>query len=120
MNLQRYISSCLLVVLLAFASTMLASLQKDDTLQSKDNSSVQMIPVGEMLRSGRMHSSAFPIQMMVRGRSVSIVSEHEQTLPIYTQTGTLYMAMHLSKGTNWLSGLPRGKYFINLQLVTVN
>jgi len=68
----------------------------------------------------RMSSSAFPIQMQVSGRSVRVVSDHNQILPIYTQSGAFYMAMRLTKGTNWLTGLPRGRYFINNRPIRIN
>lgn len=120
MKLQRFIPYGLLVVLLLCTTNLLADYQQNDSLRSKKGRINSSINTSEMQMTGRMHSSAFPVQMEVRGRNVSIVSRHEQTLPIYTQTGTFYMAMHLSKGTNWLSGLPRGSYFINKKLVTVN
>jgi len=68
----------------------------------------------------RMSSSAFPVQMQVSGRSVRVVSDHNQILPIYTHSGAFYMAMRLTKGTNWLTGLPRGRYFINNRPIRIN
>ena len=68
----------------------------------------------------RMSSSAFPIQMHISGRSIRVVSDHNQILPIYTQSGAFYMAMRLNKGTNWLTGLPRGRYFINNRPIRIN
>lgn len=68
----------------------------------------------------RMSSSAFPIQMYISGRSIRVVSDHNQILPIYTQSGAFYMAMRLNKGTNWLTGLPRGRYFINNRPIRIN
>lgn len=120
MRQRRYFPLYLLMALLSCASILFANSPQTDSLQPKKNDLSHTLRTDEMQRPGRMRSSTFPIQMIVRGRNVSIVSEHEQTLPIYTQMGTFYMAMHLSKGTNWLSGLPRGSYFINRQLVTVN
>lgn len=68
----------------------------------------------------RMSTSAFPIQMHISGRSIRVVSDHKQILPIYTQSGAFYMAMRLNKGTNWLTGLPRGHYFINNRPIRIN
>lgn len=67
----------------------------------------------------RMSASAYPVRMQVDGKVIRIHSDYNQILPIYTQSGTFYMAMRLSKGTNWLSGLPHGRYFINNRLLTI-
>lgn len=76
--------------------------------------------VEDMRMQRRMSTSAFPVQLHVNGRLVRIQSDHDQILPIYNQYGVFYMAMRLKKGTNWLSGLPRGSYFINNQLTKIN
>ncbi len=67
----------------------------------------------------RMNTSLYPVQMQVSGRAVLIKSDYNQILPIYTRSGSFYMAMRLNKGSNWLNGLPRGTYFINNRPVTV-
>ena len=72
------------------------------------------------LRHRRMSMSAYPVELKTMGRALRIRSDYNQLLPIYTSSGTLYMAVRISKGTNWLNGLPRGKYFINNQPVTIN
>ncbi|MCR4921641.1 MAG: hypothetical protein K5945_08060 [Bacteroidaceae bacterium] len=72
------------------------------------------------LRQRRMSMSAYPVELKTMGRALRIRSDYAQLLPIYTETGTLYMALRITKGTNWLNGLPRGKYFINNQPVTIN
>ena len=41
-------------------------------------------------------------------------------LTIYTNSGVLYLTARLNKGTNWLGGLPRGRYFINNRPITIN
>lgn len=66
------------------------------------------------LRS-RMMSSPQPVEIRQQGRQLCVVSNHAQLLPIYTQNGVFYTAFRLSRGTNWLSGLPRGSYIINNQ-----
>lgn len=76
-------------------------------------------PMGEVVQRRKMSNSAFPVQVSVTGRALRIVSEHNQILPIYTETGTFYMVMKLTKGTNWLSGLPRGRYFVNNRLIAI-
>lgn len=74
----------------------------------------------EMPSSRKMNSSAYPVQISVTGRVVQIQSDQSQLLPIYTNTGVLYLTARLNKGTNWLSGLPRGQYFINNRPITIN
>lgn len=69
---------------------------------------------------GQMSVSAHPVQIEQVGRSIRIESNHVQILPIYTQSGTFYMIFRLNKGTNWLSGLPRGKYYMNNRQYTIN
>lgn len=68
----------------------------------------------------RMSTSAYPVQMTVVGRAVKVQSPENQVLPIYTSTGGFYMVMRLTKGTNWLNGLPKGRYFINNRTITIN
>ena len=74
----------------------------------------------EIPTSRKMSSSAFPVQISVTGRVVQIQSDKSQLLPIYTNTGVLYLTARLNKGKNWLGGLPRGKYFINNTPITIN
>ena len=73
----------------------------------------------EMPSSRKMNTSAFPVQISVTGRVVQIQSDRSQLLPIYNQNGILYLTARLNKGTNWLGGLPRGRYFINNRPITI-
>ena len=73
----------------------------------------------EMISSRRMQTSVFPVQINVTGRVVQVQSDHSQLLPIYTRSGILYLTARVNKGNNWLSGLPRGHYFINNRPVTI-
>ena len=74
----------------------------------------------EMSSSRKMNTSAYPVKIMVSGRTVQIQSDHNQILPIYTHSGVLYLTTRLNKGTNWLGGLPKGRYFINNRPITIN
>lgn len=69
--------------------------------------------------SRQMASSAFPVRMVVKGSSLCVTSDYSQILPIYTRGGSFYMAMRLNKGLNWLNGLPRGRYLINRQQISI-
>ena len=73
---------------------------------------------GEM-SSSRMAQSLYPVQLKVKGRSLRVVSKYEQVLPIYTRSGTLYLAMQLNPGVNWLNGQPRGRYRINTRTINI-
>ena len=81
---------------------------------------VVAMPSPEMPQSRRMSTSAYPVQISVTGRVVQIQSDQNQLLPIYNQNGVLYLTARLNKGTNWLGGLPRGRYFINNRPITIN
>ena len=66
-----------------------------------------------------MVQSAYPVRLTVKGRSLRVTSKYEQVLPIYTNTGALYVAMQLNPGVNWLNGLPRGRYRINNHTISI-
>lgn len=79
----------------------------------------QQTPKGDVSQKRKMSNSAFPVQISKMGNALKIQSDHNQILPIYTQSGAFYMVMRLTKGTNFLSGLPRGRYFINNRIVSI-
>jgi len=91
--------------------------RKIQTRRSAD--SVLVVTSPEMPTSRKMSTSAFPVQINVMGRFLQIQSDRGQLLPIYTQGGALYLTARLNKGTNWLGGLPRGRYFINNRPITI-
>ncbi len=68
----------------------------------------------------REAQSAYPVELDVKGNSLRVKSKHHQVLPIYTQSGSLYLTMNLRPGVNWLSGLPRGRYRINNRTYRIN
>ncbi len=78
------------------------------------------MPSPEMPSNRKMNTSAYPVQIAISGRVVQIQSDHRQLLPIYTQDGVLCLTACLNKGTNWLGGLPRGRYFINNRPIIIN
>jgi len=73
----------------------------------------------EMKDLRKMVTSSFPVRIQVTVNAIQIQSEHSQILPIYTGNGTFYMAARVNKGVTWISGLPRGRYFINNKPVTI-
>ena len=56
----------------------------------------------------------------MKGRSLLVTSQHVQMLPIYKDNGVFYGLFRLNKGTNWISGLPKGTYIINNAKITVS
>lgn len=68
----------------------------------------------------RMMTSPQPVNIHQQGRLLRVESQAIQLLPIYTQNGTFYTAFRLTKGTNWLGGLPRGRYIINNRHFSIN
>lgn len=71
------------------------------------------------LPEGRITHSTYPVKIIIRGKSLRIVSKYEQVLPIYKNSGDLYLAMQLTQGVNWINGLPRGCYRINNQTISI-
>ena len=66
-----------------------------------------------------MASSPMPVDIQQQGRQLCVKSKQGQLLPVYTSTGTFYATFRLAKGTNWISGLPRGNYFINGKIYNI-
>ena len=85
---------------------------------TKDSLTITATPWQEA-PTKRMAQSAYPVKLRVQGHSLRITSKHEQVLPIYNQGGTLYLAMQLSPGVNWLNGLPSGRYRINNKTIKI-
>jgi len=93
--------------------------RKVRTHRAPDTLVVPYVPP-ELNIGNRMSTSIFPVKITVIGRAVQIQSDRNQLLPIYTHNGVLYLTARLTKGTNWLGGLPRGRYFINNKPITIN
>ena len=67
----------------------------------------------------RMVSSSLPVQIRQQGRQLCVQTRYNQLLPVYRADGSFYTAFRLSKGTNWLNGLPKGTYIINNRRFTI-
>lgn len=127
-TLFLYIRGCALAFALLFAPAMVVDLRADHQqtsqgIQRRFNPDSSYLMVHRMevpqLRS-RMMTSPLPVEIRQQGRQLCIKSQYNQMLPIYTANGTYYSSMRLTKGTNWLTGLPRGAYMINNQRYTIN
>ena len=111
-----------LAAALSMPSTAKADVQRrDSTAQRSLNGVIRLQPERELpdLRH-RMLTSAQPVEIRQQGRYLCVTSRHAQLLPVYSASGTLYSSFRLTKGTNWLNGLPRGQYFINNRKFTIN
>ncbi len=116
-NIRLYVRVVLLAIFV-LASTAGFADKQNRRLVQRDSLLVKTATLGEVPSTRMMHS-AYPVKMRVIGRSLRISSKYQQTLPIYTQGGTLYLAMQLSPGVNWLNGLPRGRYRINNRTISI-
>lgn len=109
-----------MAVVLFISATAYGEMRRKIRWRKKDTIRVEHRIAEQPSMRTAMSMSLYPVKIETKGRLVCIQSDHEQLLPIYNSTGTLYMAMRLRKGTNWLNGLPRGRYLINNQPVTVS
>lgn len=114
----RQIFRVLLLAAMVLASTWAMADQQVVRRMAKDSVTVSALKWGEM-STGRMMRSAYPVRLSVKGHSLRVTSKYEQVLPIYTQSGALYVAMQLNPGVNWLNGLPRGRYRINNRTINI-
>ena len=114
----RFSGRSFLLMLLMLIGTGVFADKQTARQMPKDSLTVRTSKWPE-LPSGQMAHSAYPVQLKVKGRSLRITSKYEQVLPIYTKGGTLYLAMQLNPGVNWLNGLPRGRYRINNRTINI-
>ena len=118
MKERRLLFRVLLLVLLFLTSTWAVADRQNTRRLGKDSITVSALKWGE-LSTGRLVQSAYPVRLTIKGRSLKVTSKYEQVLPIYTHSGTLYVAMQLNPGVNWLNGLPRGRYRINNRTISI-
>ena len=114
----RFIFRVLLLVVMVLTSTWAVADRQPTRRLTKDSVAVGLLKLGEF-SMGRMGQSAYPVRLVVKGHSLRVTSKYEQVLPIYTNNGTLYVAMQLNPGVNWLNGLPRGRYRINNRTISI-
>lgn len=106
---------------LALSAVPVQDVQRRDSLHRSPAATVQSHAHGEFPDfRHRMMTSPQPVEIRQQGRNLCVTSRYNQLLPIYTSSGALYSSFRLSKGTNWLSGLPRGSYIINNKKFTIN
>lgn len=126
--MRKLLSIILVSVLVLVSVQTLASIRSTRasqklTMLKADSTLLQQPALRQDLNGGmrrKMISSQYPVQMQMVGRSIRIQSDYNQILPVYTHSGAFYMIMRLNKGTNWLNGLPRGRFFINNKPIIIN
>ena len=127
--MKKYVTICVSAVFALLTMSISASAAVDKKTASVDSTQKasrtntivdkQRTHRETTLSGQKMASSTFPVRMTVKGSALCVTSEYNQLLPIYTRGGTFYMAMRLTKGLNWLNGLPRGRYLINNRLISI-
>ena len=108
--------------LLTFFSTVSASAVDRVSIRAKADSVGRDVSFSEythIYRTKRV-SSTYPIKIKMKGGSLLVTSQHSQMLQVYKGNGVFYGLFRLNKGTNWISGLPKGTYIINNSKVTVS
>lgn len=116
--IRQKITRIALAFVVALVSLQAVADRSRERMAATDSVTVRTTAWGE-LNSGRMAQSAYPVKLKVKGNSLRVSSKHQQVLPIYTQGGSLYLAMRLTPGVNWLNGLPRGRYRINNRTINI-
>lgn len=113
---------CCACLQMLFAADSYLSVHYRDTLPHPRVSSSFQSKVDRELPDlrHRMLTSPQPVEIKQQGRNLCVTSLHNQLLPVYSANGILYSSFRLNKGTNWLSGLPRGSYIINNHKYTIN
>ena len=99
----------------AYADSQMQSEAKTDTLEQHKAFS----EITHIYKTRRV-SSTYPIDVKVKRGSLLVTSKYSQKLPVYKANGVFYGLFRLNKGTNWISGLPRGTYIINNAKVIVS
>lgn len=86
------------------------------------DSTEHKVPFSEYthIYKNRRVSSTYPVEIRVRRSALLVTSKYSQMLPVYKGNGVFYGLFRLNKGTNWISGLPKGIYIINNAKVVVS
>ncbi len=109
------------LLLLMAMSTFAVSAAGLQAPQRRDSVQRRAVPAEvRSFRSVPLMSSPLPVTIRQQGRQLCVTSRYNQLLPIYSANGTYYSAFRLAKGTNWLTGLPRGGYIINNKRYVIN
>ena len=108
--------------LLAYGFSVNVAAKEDVSFVSRGDSAEKKVTFSEHshLYKIKRVSSTYPIKIKMKGRSLLVTSQHVQMLPIYKDNGVCYGLFRFNKGTNWISGLPKGTYIINNAKITVS
>lgn len=111
---KTFVTLMMAIAAITFVVPVAAQSERTDSI----NHQPTLTPSNTEVR-GRMMSSPLPVTMRQQGRQICVQSRYNQLLPVYTENGTFYTAVRLSKGTNWITGLPKGTYLINNRKFTI-
>ena len=116
-QMKRILSVLFLLMAL---STMYANVPLEwGSERLQDSVSKVVVKDEDKVLRNKMSLSAYPVQLRLVGSAVCVQSPERQILPIYNENGAFYLIMRLNKGTNWINGLPKGKYYINKKLISI-
>ena len=112
---------CLWVSLMTWCAVAISAASHLPVSISGD-SVARKVPFSEYthIYKNRRVSSTYPVEVKVRRNALLVTSKHSQMLPVYKSNGVFYGLFRLNKGTNWISGLPKGTYIINNSKVVVS
>ena len=115
----------LLIAALAMANGAYAAYKPHGSYENPEKRPRRDTLVREVSREvhgfrNRMMTSSLPVEIEKQGRQLCITSKYNQLLPVYRDNGTFYTAFRVAKGTNWLTGLPKGTYIINNRRFTIS
>lgn len=101
---------CMMLAVLQVAAqhTVVVSQESQDSTQKN-------VPYTEFstVHKNKKVSSRYPVVIRKKGSSLMVTSKNVQLLPVYKANGRFFGMFHLTKGTNWICGLPKGNYLIN-------
>lgn len=103
----------LLVSVLFWVTGVYGALGTDSRPQFRADSAYHHMRSESGSVRGKMMDSPFPVELRQQGRQIFAQTDMPQLLPVYTGAGTYYAAFRLNKGNNWITGLPKGTYYIN-------
>lgn len=110
------------ILLAVYGLMNVSALNRESAVQAKMDSVKHEMSFSEYSHIYKIKrvSSTYPVEIRKKGNSLLVTSKHMQMLPVYKDNGVFYALFRLDKGTNWISGLPKGTYIINNSKIVVS
>lgn len=122
-KIRGYVGLTLLAMLasksVAVPSSLPDTIKKQTITARRDSFMPHRIHEDVRTLRGHLLTSTHPVTIRQQGRQLCVNSSYRQLLPVYKADGTFFSAFRLFQGSNWLTGLPRGSYYINNQRYTI-